>query len=72
MRKTKTYTLTNVLIQRYADYLQEQERAGATIQKYVHDLTTLLDFLDGGPPRSIPCWRRSTAFCRSWAGGSWR
>ena len=49
MRKTKTYTLTNVLIQRYADYLQEQERAGATIQKYVHDLTTLLDFLDGGP-----------------------
>ncbi len=28
MRKTKTYTLTNALIQRYADYLQEQERAG--------------------------------------------
>ena len=49
MRKTKTYTLTNALIQRYADYLQEQERAGATIQKYVHDLTALLDFLDGGP-----------------------
>ncbi len=44
MRKTKTYTLTNALIQRYADYLQEQERAGATIQKYVHDLTALLDF----------------------------
>ena len=49
MRKTKTYTLTNALIQRYAGYLQEQERAGATIQKYVHDLTALLDFLDGGP-----------------------
>ena len=49
MRKTKTYTLTNTLIQRYAGYLQEQERAGATIQKYVHDLTALLDFLDGGP-----------------------
>ena len=49
MRKTKTCTLTNALIQRYADYLQEQERAGATIQKYIHNLMALLDFLDGGP-----------------------
>lgn len=48
MRKQKIHALTAEMIQRYADYLQEQERAGATIQKYLHDLTALLDFLDGG------------------------
>ena len=31
-------------VQRYAAYLREQERAPATIQKYVHDLTALLDY----------------------------
>ena len=48
MRKQKIHALTAEMIQRYADYLQEQERAGATIQKYLHDLTALLDFLGGG------------------------
>ena len=48
MRKQKIHAFTAEMIQRYADYLQEQERAGATIQKYLHDLTALLDFLDGG------------------------
>ena len=48
MRK-KSYSLTAGHIQHYATYLQEQERAGATIQKYLHDLTTLLDFLGGAP-----------------------
>lgn len=48
MRKQKIHALTAEMIQRYADYLQEQERAGATIQKYLHDLTALLDFLHGG------------------------
>ena len=36
-------------VQRYAAYLREQERAPATIQKYVRDLTALLDYLDGQP-----------------------
>lgn len=49
MRKTKTCTLTSALIRQYAAHLQEQERAGATIQKYLHDLTALLDFLGGAP-----------------------
>ena len=48
MRKQKICRLTPELIQQYAKELQEQERAGATIQKYLHDLTALLDFLDGG------------------------
>lgn len=49
MRKQKIHAFTAEMIQRYADYLQEQERAGATIQKYLHDLTALLDFLGGAP-----------------------
>lgn len=49
MRKKTNYTLTAAEITRYADELREQERAGATIQKYVRDLNALLEFLDGGP-----------------------
>lgn len=48
MRKQKNHALTLEMIQQYAVHLQEQERAGATIQKYLHDLTALRDFLDGG------------------------
>ena len=49
MRKKTNYTLTAAEIARYAEELREQERAGATIQKYVRDLNALLEFLDGGP-----------------------
>lgn len=45
----KTYDLTDKTIRRYALYLREQERAPATVQKYVRDLTTLLDWLAGRP-----------------------
>lgn len=45
--KPKGYTLTAAHIQNYTRYLREQERAPATIQKYVHDLTALLGWLDG-------------------------
>ena len=45
----KTYDLTNKAIHRYALYLREQERAPATIQKYVRDLTALWDWLAGRP-----------------------
>lgn len=36
-------------IGRYALRLRELERAPATVQKYVHDLTALLEYLDGAP-----------------------
>ena len=47
--KSKGHTLTAAHIQNYARYLREQERAPATIQKYVHDLVSLFTFLDGAP-----------------------
>ena len=36
------HTLTVDQIRRYAAHLREQERAAATIRKYLHDLTALL------------------------------
>lgn len=45
--RTKNHTLTAALIRRYADHLREQERSVATIQKYAHDLTALLEYLQG-------------------------
>lgn len=47
--KHKPRDLTPSQICRYAAYLREQERAPATIRKYVHDLTALLNWLDGTP-----------------------
>lgn len=46
--RTKNHTLTAALIRRYADHLREQERSAATIQKYTHDLSALLEYLQGG------------------------
>ena len=45
--KKQELTITPALIQKYALYLREQERAVATIEKYVHDLTSLSAFLAG-------------------------
>lgn len=45
----KARHITAEQIERYTRYLREQERAPATIQKYVHDLTVLLAYLDGQP-----------------------
>ena len=47
--KNRDLTITPALIRKYAAYLREQERAAATIEKYVHDLTTLSVFLAGQP-----------------------
>ena len=47
MRKNENKTITPELIRRYADSLREQEKAPATIDKYVHDLTALCGYLDG-------------------------
>lgn len=46
--RRKSHTLTIDHIRRYADYLREQERSTATIQKYLHDLTALLSCLGDG------------------------
>ena len=47
--KNRDLTVTPALIRKYAAYLREQERAAATIEKYVHDLTALSGFLAGRP-----------------------
>lgn len=47
--KQKPQILTAGHIRRYASYLRKQERAANTVQKYVHDLTALLDWLGGRP-----------------------
>lgn len=47
--KKQDLTVTPALIQTYAAYLREQERAPQTIGKYVHDLTALSGFLAGRP-----------------------
>ena len=41
--------LTRKFIERYAAHLREQERARNTVQKYIHDLTALCEWLDGRP-----------------------
>ena len=45
----KIYDLTDKAIRRYALHLRDQERAPATVQKYVQDLTALWDWLAGRP-----------------------
>ena len=45
----KPRRITSAQIERYALHLREQERAPATVQKYLHDLTALLEYLDGAP-----------------------
>ena len=45
--KKQELTITPALVEKYAAYLKEQERAPQTIQKYVHDLTALSGFLAG-------------------------
>lgn len=45
--RNETLSLTTARIEKYAAFLREQERAAATIEKYVHDLTALAAFLAG-------------------------
>lgn len=47
MRKNENKTITPELIRHYAVSLREQEKAPATIEKYVHDLTALCGYVDG-------------------------
>lgn len=43
------YTINEEQLTRYTAYLQEQERAPQTIQKYIHDLNFLQRYLAGKP-----------------------
>lgn len=45
----KPRTLTTAQVERYLEHLREQERSEATIQKYTHDITALMDELGDGP-----------------------
>lgn len=45
----KTIYLTEKLIDRYANYLMEEERAQATIQKYIHDVQVFRSFIQDAP-----------------------
>lgn len=47
--KRKAHDFTAAHIRNYVLYLREQERAPATVQKYAHDLTALLEYLEGAP-----------------------
>lgn len=40
-------TLTTELIRTYGDYLREQEKSAATVEKYTRDLKALCDYLKG-------------------------
>ena len=47
--KKQELTITPALIQKYAAFLREQERAASTVVKYVHELTVLEILLAGRP-----------------------
>lgn len=63
----KTYDLTDKAIRRYALHLREQERAPATVQKYVRDLTALWDWLAGRPltKAALIEWKESLSASRA-------
>ena len=61
--KPTGHILSAAHVQRYVLYLREQERAPATIQKYLHDLTALLSWLDGQPltKAALISWKEELA-----------
>jgi len=58
--KAKNICITSGLIDRFAIYLNEEERATATIGKYTHDLWALSAFLDSAPvtKAALVNWKR--------------
>ena len=48
MQKRNACALTNEMIQTYAAFLREQERAEATVEKYLHDIYAFALWLEGG------------------------
>ena len=63
MMQQKDSILSKAWIEQYASYLREQERAPATVQKYVRDLWALMNFLDGGAltKEAMVCWKQHLA-----------
>ena len=61
-------------IKQYEAYLQEQERAGNTVRKYVHDLNSMLAFLDGRPltKAALIAWKEQLVSSYSPSTGSGR
>lgn len=57
------FTITASHIDRYAAYLQEQERAKNTVNKYVHDLHDLMAFLKNQPVTkgAVIAWKEHLA-----------
>lgn len=43
----KKLVINEKYVMEYINYLREQERSKATLQKYLHDLNALLNFLNG-------------------------
>ena len=58
------FMVTARQIKQYEAYLQEQERAGNTVRKYVHDLNAMLAFLDGRPltKAALIAWKEQLVF----------
>ena len=40
-------TITRNLIEKYRQYLIEEEKAGATLEKYLRDIMAFFEWLDG-------------------------
>ena len=52
----------------YIGYLREQERSKATLQKYLHDLNSLIAFLDGRKltKTELINWKERLCHLSSW------
>lgn len=65
--KQERHKFTPGHIRRYVLHLREQERSPATLQKYAHDLTALLGWLDGQPltKSALIDWKEALTACHA-------
>lgn len=68
--KQNKYIIKPELISRYAEYLREQEKSAATIQKYVHDLGVLCEYMAGEALSKITVINWKEQLCESYASAS--
>ena len=47
MRQRKNVKITKEMLETYRDYLQDEERSGATVEKYLRDVKAFVGYLDG-------------------------
>ena len=68
--------ITKQTMDRFYEYLIEEERSSGTIEKYIRDVRLLQSWLGPAPvtkenaARTIPCWRQPTHIFALWAGMS--